>query len=258
MFPAQQPLVFPVRCVLSPCPHWGICFPCHRRSYVEWQEIVLPVFSAVLCLPVSICRFLLLFPENVLLLHRRQTRFPFTSAPRRERMSVASQWSRPSASGAELRGRRVTFPAGGPPPPPPRRRAAQRAVPHALRHGLGGTAAPAAEAEGGAQCRLPCVGVGRGLPGPFSSESACVPIRVLSPRAEMAVKTAVDERGVRHPLTPAGGTGRGGEGANAAGPSGRWRALGGVTACRGLRRREGDRAFGSFGRRVSEPVRPPC
>lgn len=119
MFPAQQPLVFPVRCVLSPCPHWGICFPCHRRSYVEWQEIVPPVFSAVLCLPVSICRFLLLFPENVLLLHRRQTRFPFTSAPRRERMSVASQWSRPSASGAELRGRRVTFPAGGPPPPPP-------------------------------------------------------------------------------------------------------------------------------------------
>lgn len=119
MFPAQQPLVFPVRCVLSPCPHWGICFSCHRRSYVEWQEIVPPVFSAVLCLPVSICRFLLLFPENVLLLHRRQTRFPFTSAPRRERMSVASQWSRPSASGAELRGRRVTFPAGGPPPPPP-------------------------------------------------------------------------------------------------------------------------------------------
>lgn len=198
MFPAQQPLVFPVRCVLSPCPHWGICFSCHRRSYVEWQEILPPppVFSAVLCFPVSICRFLLLFPENVLLLHQRQTRFPFTSAPRRERMSVASQRSRPSASGAELRGRRVTFPAGGPPPPPPapRRRAAQRAVPHALRHGLGGTAAPAAEAEGGAQCRLPCVGVGRGLPGPFSSESVCVRIRVLSPRAEMAVKTAVDER----------------------------------------------------------------
>lgn len=153
-------------------------------------------------------------------------------------------------------------PPGSQPPavpsPPPRRRAAQRAVPHALRHGMGGTAAPAAEAEGGAQCCLPCVGVGRGLPGPFSSESACVRIRVLSPRAEMAVKTAVDERGVRHPLTPAGGTGRGGEGANAAGPSGRWRALGGATACRGLRRREGDRAFGSFGRRVSEPVRPPC
>lgn len=218
-----------------------------------------PVFSAVLCFPVSICRFLLLFPEKVLLLHRRQTRFPFTSAPRRERMSVASQWSRPSASGAELRGRRVTFPAGGPPPPPPPADA-QLSVPSLTLFAMGWGGRQRQPLRRKVGPSAVCLALGWG--GVFQDHSVRK-ARVsesgfLSPRAEMAVKTAVDERGVRHPLTPAGGTGRGGEGANAAGPSGRWRALGGATACRGLRRREGDRAFGSFGRRVSEPVRPPC
>lgn len=102
------------------------------------------------------------------------------------------------------------------------------------------------------------LGVEWGLQELLRLDSVCVRIRVHSSRAEITVKTAVDEQSVRHPLTAAGGKGQGGEGANAVGPSGRWRALGGVTVCRGLHRREGDRAFRSFRRRVSEPVCPLC